>query len=157
MNARRALIWLMATSTLLFMPAIARASQSHPGQLEIERLVMCTTCGRSLDVSSGPSAEQERAFIRREIRAGKTRSQLLNDIVAEHGGDRSVLAVPRADNLVGGLAWGGPIVMLAVLLVIGAMTIRRWRQVRRATTAGADTDAASRQLPAPDVRPTASQ
>jgi cytochrome c-type biogenesis protein CcmH/NrfF len=155
---------LLAAATalaLLAAPAGVVASERHPGQLEVERLVMCTTCGRSLDVSSGPSAERERAFIRRQIAAGHTRQEVLDAVVAEHGGDTTVLSVPPRDSTNGRIAWLGPLVVAGLLVLAGLGTVWRWRRRgQRAGVAGASAApelAASDQRPAPDVRLTDSQ
>ena len=43
---------------------------------DIEDEVMCVECGTVLNVSSSPVADQERAFIRRQIALGKDKEQI---------------------------------------------------------------------------------
>ena len=55
---------------------------------------MCVECGTVLSVSSSPVAQQERAFIREQIAAGKDKAQIKAALVDEYGED--VLAQPEA-------------------------------------------------------------
>jgi cytochrome c-type biogenesis protein CcmH len=82
----RLLVAALAAFALLAQPALA---VSLP---DIEDEVMCVECGTALNVSEAPSADRERAFIRRRIAEGMDKQEVLDAMVAEYG--RSVLATP---------------------------------------------------------------
>ena len=89
---RRALPWVIAAVALLAAAAPAGASsavRAYPVPKttlpDVEDEVMCTVCGTALNLSSSPQADRERAFIRREIAAGKTKDQIKADLVAQYG------------------------------------------------------------------------
>ena len=56
---------------------------------------MCVECGTVLSVSSSPVAQQERAFIREQIAAGKDKEQIKAALVDEYGEERARRARPR--------------------------------------------------------------
>ena len=58
---------------------------------------MCVECGTALNVSNSPVADQERAFIREQIAAGKDKAQIKAALVDEYGA--GVLAEPEAERL----------------------------------------------------------
>ena len=105
---------------LLAQPAMA-ASASLP---DIEDEVMCVECGTALNVSEAPSADRERAFIRRRIAEGKGKPEIKAALVQEYG--PKVLAVPEG----GGFdvaAWLVPgALSLLALLGVGVAALR-WR------------------------------
>jgi cytochrome c-type biogenesis protein CcmH len=101
---------------------------------DIEDEVMCVECGTPLAVSDSPVANQERAFIRREIAQGKTKAQIKADMVAQYGQD--VLADPHRHGF-GKALW---IVPVALVLLGGAVIVtalRRWRRNGPAPAAAA--------------------
>ncbi|HEY7537903.1 MAG TPA: cytochrome c-type biogenesis protein CcmH [Gaiellaceae bacterium] len=69
------------------------ASEEHPTQSELESELVCPTCHTTLDESDAPVARQMKAYIRRRIAAGATKSQIENELVAQLG--QGVLGVPR--------------------------------------------------------------
>jgi cytochrome c-type biogenesis protein CcmH len=114
---------LVAFALLLALAAPAGAAQ-RASLPDIEDEVMCVECGTVLSVSNSPVAQQERAFIREQIAAGKDKAQIKAALVDEYG--EEVLAQPEADGFNAAL-WVVPIVL--VLLAAGAiiLAIRRWR------------------------------
>ena len=58
---------------------------------------MCVECGTPLVVSNSPVAKQERAFIREQIAAGKSKAQIKAALVEEYG--EQVLAEPGGSGL----------------------------------------------------------
>src|SRR3954464_14733798 len=78
---------LAALLAVLIFAAVPRASLP-----DIEDEVMCVECGTVLSVSNSPVAQQERAFIRQQIVAGKDKQQIKAALVYQYGDD--VLADP---------------------------------------------------------------
>src|SRR4051812_49818848 len=76
---------------------------------------MCVECNTALNVSTSTVADQERAFIRRQIALGKDKKQVKAALVAEYG--PGVLADPPSSGF-DLAAWLVPI-LLAVLGVGG--------------------------------------
>jgi len=98
--------------------AVAPAPQASLPDIEDE--VMCVECGTVLSVSGSPVAQQERAFIREQIAAGRSKEQIKAALVDEYGED--VIADPKTPWL-----WIVP-VAVALLAAVGiAFAIRRWR------------------------------
>jgi cytochrome c-type biogenesis protein CcmH len=60
---------------------------------DIEDEVMCVECKTALNVSTSAVAEQERAFIRRQIAMGKDKQEVKDALVDEFG--PGVLATPE--------------------------------------------------------------
>jgi cytochrome c-type biogenesis protein CcmH len=60
---------------------------------DIEDEVMCVECKTALNVSTSAVAEQERAFIRRQIAMGKDKQEVKDALVEQFG--PSVLATPE--------------------------------------------------------------
>jgi cytochrome c-type biogenesis protein CcmH len=87
--------------------------------------VICPTCHTTLDMSSSPIAARMRAYIRRWIAAGDTKSEIKQKLVAQFGD--SVLAEPpkRGFSL---LAWLLPLV--GVLVGGAALAYGAWRWSR---------------------------
>jgi cytochrome c-type biogenesis protein CcmH len=107
---------------------------------------MCVECGTALNVSQAPSADRERAFIRRRIAEGMTKQQVKDALVAEYG--RTVLGSPpnRGFDAAVYLVPIG-LALLAVLALLS--TARRWR---RAGDDSADTDADRPKLADEDAK-----
>ena len=134
---RRALAALGVLAALALPGAVA-ASDRHPTLADLEDEVMCPTCHTPLELSSAPAANRIRAFIRREIAAGKTKSQIKAALVDQFG--EGILAAPpvRGFNL---LAWLLPIVGGALAIVLLAWAARRWLAGRDPPGEDADTRA----------------
>jgi cytochrome c-type biogenesis protein CcmH len=115
----------LLVATVLVFAALTSAAYAQKASLpDIEDEVMCVECGTVLSVSSAPVAQQERAFIREQIAAGKTKAQIKAALVDEYG--EQILAKPKPDGFNAAL-WLVPIVL--VLLAAGAifLAVRRWR------------------------------
>jgi cytochrome c-type biogenesis protein CcmH len=97
---------------------------------DVEDEVMCVECGTALNVSTSVVADQERAFIRRQIAMGKDKQQVKDALVDEFG--PGVLALPeeRGFSLAAYLV---PIALALLALAGLAVAARRWR--RRPTEA----------------------
>lgn len=111
-------------------PAATGASLS-----DIEDEVMCTICGTTLQLSSSPQAERQRAFINDLIAQGESKEEIKAALVDEYGPE--VLAVPGDDgfDLLGGWILPAAAVLAGATPVV--LAARRWRRdQRRADDAG---------------------
>jgi cytochrome c-type biogenesis protein CcmH len=130
----------IAVAALLLLPAVAQASSAvveNPVKPQttlpdVEDEVMCPICGTALNLSFSPQADRERAFIRREIAAGKTKEQIKDDLVAQYGTE--VLAEPPKSGF-DLTAWLVPGLAILVAAIAIAFGLRRWRRAGRAREA----------------------
>jgi cytochrome c-type biogenesis protein CcmH len=83
----------LLAAVALIVAAPAAASQAHPTQDELEAMLVCPSCHVPLDESNSAVAQQMKSYIARRIRQGATRSQIVNELVAQLG--TGVLGVPR--------------------------------------------------------------
>jgi cytochrome c-type biogenesis protein CcmH/NrfF len=111
----------MKLAALLIVAALAAVAPQAASLPDIEDEVMCVECGTVLSVSSSPVAQQERAFIREQIAAGKDKDEIKAALVAEYGED--VLAVPDGDSI-----YLVPIAALVLAAVGIGFALRRWRR-----------------------------
>lgn len=101
------------------------APQTTVGQ--VSSTVMCPSCDTTLDQSRSPAAERMRAWVVAAVDAGWTEDEIRDGLVAEYGGDESVLATPRAQGI--GLAvWVVPALIALAAVVVGWLSLRRWRR-----------------------------
>ena len=92
---------------------------------DVEDEVMCVQCKTALNVSTSAVADQERAFIRRQIALGKDKQQVKAALVDEFG--PGVLAQPEEKGF--SLAVYLVPVALALLALAGlVVAARRWRR-----------------------------
>jgi cytochrome c-type biogenesis protein CcmH len=134
--ARRTCIALVALALLVVTPVGALASESpQPSGAapkttlpDVEDEVMCPICGTALNLSASPQADRERAYIRREIAAGKTKDQIKDDLVAQYG--TQVLAEPPKSGF-DLTAWLVPAAALLLAVIGIAIGLRRWRRAGR--------------------------
>jgi cytochrome c-type biogenesis protein CcmH len=119
----RALALVAAVLALATSGAMAAAPRASLPDIEDE--VMCLECGTALNLSTAPVAERERAFIRREIRRGRTKEQIKDALVDRFG--PAVLALPEDE----GFSLAAYLVPLLVALLAGGAVLvaaRRWRR-----------------------------
>jgi cytochrome c-type biogenesis protein CcmH len=117
-------VGLVLVAALLAIP-VARASEQHPTQAELEGEVMCPVCGTTLDQSNASAAQQIKRVIARGIAAGETKSEIKERLVAEYGD--AILAAPPKRGL-GLLAWWLPIA--GILVAAAAVGVAAWRWAR---------------------------
>jgi cytochrome c-type biogenesis protein CcmH len=108
---------LAALGVALILAVAATPQASLP---DIEDEVMCVECGTVLSVSGSPVAQQERAFIRQQIAAGKSKAQIKAALVDEYGDD--VIADPKTPWL-----WIVPVAVALIAAIGIAFAVRRWR------------------------------
>jgi cytochrome c-type biogenesis protein CcmH len=111
----------MKLAAILVVFALFAPQASLP---DIEDEVMCVECGTVLSVSNSPVANQERAFIRQQITAGKDKQQIKDALVAEYG--EHVLADPGTSGFNKTL-WLVPIALALAAAVGIGVALRRWR------------------------------
>ena len=116
---------LVVAAALLLAAAPPQPKTTLP---DVEDEVMCPICGTALNLSGAPQADRERAFIRRQIAAGKTKDEIKDELVAQYG--TQVLAEPPKSgfDLTAWLVPGAAILLAAVAIAIG---LRRWRRAAR--------------------------
>jgi cytochrome c-type biogenesis protein CcmH len=126
-----ALVIALAAAPLALAPAAATAAATPRVSLtDIESLVMCTECHEPLEVAQSLEANSERAYIRGLIAQGETKSQILENLVAQYG--PAVLGKPPAHGF--NLAvYVIPPAILALGAAILAFTLPRWRRRTRAS------------------------
>ena len=116
-------MWIALLAALAFAaPASAQAPRASLPDIEDE--VMCVECGTVLSVSSAPVAEQERAFIREQIAAGKDKEQIKAAMVDEYG--ENVLAEPGNDGF-DAVVWIVPVLLVMLAAVGIGFAVKRWR------------------------------
>jgi cytochrome c-type biogenesis protein CcmH len=81
---------LLFAVALFASPAAALAAPPSASELETE--LVCPVCHETLDESTSPVAEQMKAEIRRRIRQGWTKQQIIDEMVANYG--PAVLSTP---------------------------------------------------------------
>jgi cytochrome c-type biogenesis protein CcmH/NrfF len=110
----------------LALAAPALASEQHPTLTELEGQVMCPTCHTTIDQSNSAIANRIRQFIIARIKAGDTRSQIKQALVAQFG--EAVLAAPprKGFDL---LVWWLPFAGLALAgIAVSAAAWGWWRR-----------------------------
>jgi cytochrome c-type biogenesis protein CcmH len=145
---------LLAVALALVAASGAVAAEPRASLPDIEDEVMCLECGTALNLSNAPVAERERAFIRREIRRGRTKEQIKDGLVDRFG--PAVLALPDDE----GFSLAAYLVpLLGALLGAAAVfaAARRWRRPAHVAPAATTLDAADerrleRELSAYDRR-----
>jgi cytochrome c-type biogenesis protein CcmH len=110
------------------------AAQDPPTLADIEDEVMCVQCGTPLNLSTAAVADRERAFIREQIAAGKSKQEILDGLVDRFGPE--VLALPEDEGFSLSIYVVPPVVigLAAVAVVLG---LRRWRLKAPAAPANA--------------------
>lgn len=133
------------TGATLAGAATAKGPSPRTSVEEVSRGVMCPTCDTTLDRSESPSAERMRAYIQAKVDQGWTKRQIEDGLVAQYGGDESILAAPRAHGI-GLLAWLIPAAVATVLLLTGVLLIWRWRR-RQSTRSSSSSTTAPSSMP----------
>src|SRR5439155_583641 len=116
---------------------------------DVEDEVMCVLGGTARNISESSQADRERAFIRNQIRQGKTKEQVKQALVGQYG--PAVLAMPQG----GGFniaAWLVPAALVLALIAGLAVLVPRWRRRSRLAAAAAPEAAAVPALSAADAR-----
>jgi cytochrome c-type biogenesis protein CcmH len=110
---------------LAVAPASAHAATPQTTINDVEGEVMCPICGTLLELAESPQAQRERAFVKRQIAAGKSKDEVKDALVAQYG--RAVLAVPGGSGF-DLSAYLVPAIAFVVAAVALALGVRRWRR-----------------------------
>ena len=137
----------LAALAMLVAAVPASASEQHPTQAELEADLVCPACHEPLDESDSPIAQQMKAFIRKHIAMGWTKSQIEDALVAQLG--PGVLGVP-SDHGFDLLAWLLPFTGIAVGAV--AVGAGAWWWSRNRSGGGGGPPAVARLDPALERR-----
>lgn len=133
-NARAAQVEMNAKQPAPVLERRRDAPQTSVEQME--RQVMCPSCESTLDQSDSPAAQRMRAWVVAAVEAGWTEAEIKDGLVAEYGGDESVLATPRAQGA--NLAiWVVPALIALAALLGGLAVLRRWKLDARARAGAA--------------------
>ena len=132
------LLVLVCAAAVLAAP-LARASDQHPTQAELEGEVMCPVCGTTLDQSDSPAAQQIKRVIARRIAAGDTKSEIKARLVTNYGD--AILAAPPHHGF-GLLAWWLPIAGIVAAAALVGFGAWRWSRAREPAPAAAPLDPA---------------
>jgi cytochrome c-type biogenesis protein CcmH len=141
-RAIRAVALVVAAAALV----AAAAPQPQTSLPDVEDEVMCPICGTALNLSGAPQADRERAFIRRQIAAGRTKDEIKDALVAQYGDQ--VLAEPPKSGF-DLTAWLVPVVAILLAALAIALGLRRWR---RAAGGGPPPAAGDRPLDPADAK-----
>ena len=133
-----ALIALAAVALIVASPAAA--SEQHPTQGELEAMLVCPSCHVPLDESNSAVAQQMKSYIAKRIEQGATRSQIVNELVAQLG--PGVLGVPRTHGF-DLIAWVLPFAGIALGAVAIGAGAWWWSRGRGAEPPSAPLDAAT--------------
>ena len=126
--SRRVAIAIVSLAVTIAVAAPAFAGETQPTLAELESEVYCPTCKSLLSLSNAPIAQRMRQFIREEIAAGSTKSEIKDELVAQFG--EAVLAAPPKEgfNL---LAWVLPFVGIVLAGGAIAFLVVRWTRAGR--------------------------
>jgi len=110
----------------LTMPVIAAEVTEDPLErqtLEIASQLRCAVCqNESVADSKADLAGDMRQIIREQLKAGKSREEIINYFVARYG--NYVLMKPPTRGA-GGIIWAAPVVLLVVVGLSGYFFLRR--------------------------------
>ena len=124
-----------AALVALALAGAAGAGEQRPTAAELESELVCPVCESTLDTSSAPVALRMKAFIRRRIAAGDTKSEIKAALVEQFG--PAVLAVPprKGFELI---AWLLPLAGVALGAVVVGALAWRWSRGRAAGSPSED-------------------
>jgi cytochrome c-type biogenesis protein CcmH len=124
-------IALVLVVALAVTVPVAFASETHPTLAELEGNLMCPTCKTPLAESNSPAANRIRVFVVHRIRAGDTRSEIMDKLVAQFGPEIRAAPARSGFDL---LAWLLPLAGLVGGAVALGFLAWRWRGRRAPPT-----------------------
>jgi cytochrome c-type biogenesis protein CcmH len=123
----RRLAIVAALALALLAPSALPAAGATPqtSLSEISSEVMCPVCGTLLELAESPQAQRQKVFIERQVKAGKSKQEIKDALVAEYG--QEVLALPRGSGFELS-AYVVPIVAFAIAAIALAFGVAKWRR-----------------------------
>ena len=122
------LVALLVLLLAVAVPTAAAAPRPQVGVADIEDEVMCPVCGTLLELAESPQAKREKAFVRKLIAEGKSRTEIKDELVTQYG--ENVLALPSRSGF-DLSAYLVPAIALAIALVALVVGVARWRRQGR--------------------------
>ena len=114
--------------------------------LALSRVVACPQCnGETVAESNAPAAQDTRAEIDAQVRAGRSDEQILDYVEGKYPG--RVLTPPSTG--IAGLVWALPVVALVMAIAGLALAFRRWSEPAPARATDDDRALVSRALEEP--------
>lgn len=110
---------------LALLSSVAAAGAQGVELNDIEDEVMCPICGTLLQLAESPQAQRQRAFVRRQIAAGRSKEEIKRALVAQYG--EEVLALPD-DSGFDLSAYVVPVLAFLAAVVALAVGVARWRR-----------------------------
>lgn len=127
---------LVLVTALLLAPAAVAAKP--PTLVDLEDEIMCPVCpGETLAQSSSPAAQQVERFIAARIRAGDSKQEIKDKLVAQYG--PRILAAPPKEGF-DLLAWLLPIAGALAAAVLLGFAAWRWSRAPKAAPEAATLD-----------------
>jgi cytochrome c-type biogenesis protein CcmH len=114
-----------ALAVVLVLAPVAAASERHPTLGELEGEVVCPTCHTTIDQSDSPIAHRMKLFIADRIRAGDTKGEIEQKLIAQFGPE--VIAKPSKHGF-DLVAWVLPLVLLGGGAAAVGAAAWRWRR-----------------------------
>ncbi len=159
-RALRVVVALLAACLVGLLAAPAAGAQTttpapatpQTTLLEVEKELMCSTCGVPLAQSEAPQAQQERQTIERLIREGLTKDEIIDEMVEIYS--ESVLLHPPQSS-VRTLRWLIPALAALVGFSLVVFLVVRWRRSTRAAAGGGPADPTAGWVDAPGGSPAA--
>lgn len=161
-RALRIAVALLAACLLALIAAPAAGAQTTTGATaapttttavapkttleEVEKELMCSTCRVPLAQSDAPQAQQERQTIERLIAEGKTKDEIIDEMVLIYS--ETVLIDPPEAN-VRTLRWLVPAIAALLGFSLVAFLVVRWRRSTRASAAEQPVDPTAGWVDAP--------
>jgi cytochrome c-type biogenesis protein CcmH/NrfF len=125
MRARAAIASLLAVALLAATPSAALAATPQTSLSEISSEVMCPVCGTLLELAESPQAQREKVFVERLVKAGRSKTQIKDALVAQYGNE--VLALPQGSGF-SLSAYLVPIVAFVIAIIALAIGVAKWRR-----------------------------
>jgi len=146
---------VLVASLLTAFPTAAGAACPKTSLGAVEHEVMCPVCGVPLELATeAPQAQRERAFIRRQIAACRSKDEIKASLARQFG--KSVLALPGdraggSDTFSDYAVYAIPAAALIAALAAIAVGLTRWRR-RRGEAAPAAAPSSATAKPADTKR-----
>ena len=138
----------LLVALLALTATTAQAATPRTSFNDVERDVMCVSCGVPLEIAESAQADRERVEIRRLIAQGLTKQQVEDQLVQTYG--HRVLAKPKSSGF-GLAAYLVPLALAIAALTLLVVLIPRWRRARQdAVVATAQTNGHASPKLSPD-------